>query len=65
MLPAGIGGPLSRVPSDSLHHWPVVEEQMSDTTSAMVTPNSFGFGDRMVAEAVLREKEHLEISSDN
>lgn len=32
---------------------------MSDTTPDMVIPDSFGFGAIMVAETVLREKEHF------
>lgn len=57
MLPTGVEGTLS--PFDNLHHWPVVEEKMSDTTSALAIPNCFGFGDSMVAETVLREEDHF------
>ena len=59
MLPTGVEGTLSQGLSDHLHHRPVVEEKMSDTTSDMVIPDSFGFGAIMVAETVLREKEHF------
>lgn len=47
MLPTGLEGTLSRVFSANLHHCPVEEEKVSDTTSAMVIPDSFGFGERV------------------
>lgn len=59
MLPTGPEGTLSQVLSDNSHHWPVMEEKMNDNTPAMVIPDSFGFGATMVAETVLREKEHF------
>lgn len=36
-----------------------MEEKMNDNTPTMVIPDSFGFGATMVAETVLREKEHF------